>query len=59
MNEKHPEGKGKTTGLGSGRPRKPYHKPEFRFEKVFETMALVCGKIDPVNFLCRNNRKNS
>jgi len=24
--------------------RKPYHKPEFRFEKTFETMALACLK---------------
>jgi hypothetical protein len=24
--------------------RKPYRKPEFRYERVFETMALVCGK---------------
>jgi hypothetical protein len=27
--------------------RKPYRKPEFRFERVFETMALACGKISP------------
>lgn len=24
--------------------RKPYVKPAFQFEKVFETMALACGK---------------
>ena len=24
--------------------RKPYAKPEFSFEPVFETMALACGK---------------
>ena len=24
--------------------RKPYVKPGFRFERVFETMALSCGK---------------
>ena len=24
--------------------KKPYHKPEFRFERVFETMALACAK---------------
>jgi hypothetical protein len=25
-------------------PRKPYTKPTFVFEQVFETMALACGK---------------
>jgi hypothetical protein len=24
--------------------KKPYVKPDFRAEKVFETMALACGK---------------
>ena len=26
-------------------PKKPYEKPAFRFEKVFVTTALSCGKI--------------
>jgi hypothetical protein len=26
------------------KPKKPYRKPEFRYERVFETMALACGK---------------
>jgi hypothetical protein len=26
-------------------PRKPYLKPEFRYERAFETMALACGKM--------------
>lgn len=39
--------------------RKPYQKPEFRFERVFETMALACGKISPVQVQCRFNRKTS
>ena len=24
--------------------KRPYHKPAFRFERVFETQALSCGK---------------
>jgi hypothetical protein len=36
-----------------------YQKPAFRFEKVFETMALSCGKVHPTQFQCRFNRKNS
>jgi hypothetical protein len=39
--------------------KKPYQKPEFRFERVFETMALSCGKISPTEFQCRFNRKTS
>lgn len=39
--------------------KKPYHKPSFRFERVFETMALACGKIAPTQFQCRFNRKTS
>jgi hypothetical protein len=44
----------------SGREgKKPYQKPEFRYEKVFETMALSCGKVSPTEFQCRFNRKTS
>jgi hypothetical protein len=44
-----------------GRPavKKPYLKPEFRYERAFETMALACGKIRSTQPLCRFNRKNS
>jgi hypothetical protein len=39
--------------------RKPYRKPEFRFELVFETMALACGKISPTQGHCRFRRRSS
>jgi hypothetical protein len=39
--------------------RKPYVKPEFRYERAFETMALACGKIRGTQPLCRFNRKTS
>ena len=39
--------------------KKPYLKPEFRYERAFETMALACGKIRATQTLCRFNRKNS
>jgi hypothetical protein len=39
--------------------KKPYQDPAFRHEKVFETMALACGKIDPTNFSCRFKRMSS
>jgi hypothetical protein len=39
--------------------KKPYQKPAFRHERVFETMALSCGKVNPTEFQCRFNRKTS
>jgi len=39
--------------------KRKYEKPAFRFERVFETMALTCGKVGGVEFQCRFNRKNS
>ena len=44
---------------GEDSPRKPYEKPEFRYERAFETMALSCGKMRGTQGLCRFNRKNS
>jgi hypothetical protein len=39
--------------------KKPYEKPTFRFERVFETMALSCGKMQSTQGSCHSNRKNS
>ncbi len=39
--------------------RKPYVKPAFEREKVFETMALSCGKIQTTQGPCAHNRKAS
>jgi len=39
--------------------RKPYHKPGFRFERIFETMALACGKVSPTQKHCQFIRKSS
>jgi hypothetical protein len=43
----------------AGAGKKPYQKPEFRYERVFETMALSCGKVNPTELQCRFNRKSS
>ena len=40
-------------------PKRPYVKPAFRQERVFETMALACGKVSTTQSACRNNRRNS
>ncbi len=41
------------------RAKKPYQKPSFRHEKVFETMALACGKIQPTQHNCQVLNKKS
>jgi hypothetical protein len=38
--------------------KKTWHKPTYRFERVFETMALICGKVGTEG-QCRLNRKAS
>jgi hypothetical protein len=39
--------------------KKAYRKPAFRSERVFETMALACGKIQGSQGSCHFNRKFS
>jgi len=41
------------------RKKAPYQKPAFRHERVFETMALVCGKITSSQQSCRTLTKTS
>jgi hypothetical protein len=35
--------------------KKPYEKPSFRFEQVFVTSALSCGKVIPSQHGCGSN----
>ncbi len=39
--------------------KKPYEKPSFRYEQVFVTTALSCGKINPIQGQCGLNLKVS
>ena len=39
--------------------KKPYVKPQVRHERVFETMALTCGKVQTTQSGCHQNRKFS
>jgi len=39
--------------------KKPYEKPGFRYERVFVTSALTCGKISSTQSSCNNNMKVS
>jgi hypothetical protein len=41
------------------RARKPYEKPRFAREQLFETMALACGKTNPTIGACKLVKKNS
>ncbi len=57
MNERQPEQPDPQAGAQA--KKKPYQKPEFRCERVFETLALACGKIDTTQGQCKFNRKTS
>jgi hypothetical protein len=46
-------------GAGEAKEKKPYINPAFEKERVFETMALSCGKVSPTQSQCQFNRKNS
>jgi len=44
--------------LNARKDKKPYQKPAFRHERVFETQALSCGKVGTQG-LCQFQRKAS
>jgi hypothetical protein len=43
----------------AGKNKKPYRKPGFRHERVFETLALSCGKIISTTSQCQFSKKTS
>jgi hypothetical protein len=47
------EAPGKQTG------KKPYQRPAFQYERVFETMALSCGKMSATQKQCQFRRMSS
>lgn len=51
-----PEGKRRTQ---KKQVKKTYAKPTFRFERVFETQALSCGKINATTGQCKAHRSAS
>jgi hypothetical protein len=57
---KSEENKGLASPDGSKlRPKRPYHKPAVRYERVFEVQALTCGKVQSTEGSCHSNRKGS
>jgi hypothetical protein len=53
-----PREKHEQTG-DAGKAKKLYQKPAFRHERVFETLALACGKIGATIPSCQFSRKTS
>ncbi len=47
------------TGPPPQSTKKPYRKPAFQHERVFERMALSCGKIDPTEEQCNIQASSS
>jgi hypothetical protein len=43
----------------AGKKKKLYQKPAFRYERVFETQALSCGKLIVTQGLCQVQQKTS
>jgi hypothetical protein len=43
----------------SDQKKRAYEKPAFLHERVFETMALACGKVTATQASCTHNRKLS
>ena len=50
---------GATQPADAPNAKKPYQKPAFRHERVFETRALVCGKVSGTQGACASNKKTS
>jgi hypothetical protein len=59
MPESDPQAVEKKETENSPRKKKPYQRPAFQHERVFETLALTCGKIGPTQGQCHSSRKNS
>jgi hypothetical protein len=43
----------------AGKDKKLYRKPTFRYERVFETLALACGKRGASTPQCQFSKKTS
>ena len=59
MQEKNEEAAGEPPVQRKWHKEKPYQKPAFQHERVFERMALSCGKIDPTEELCNLQASSS
>jgi hypothetical protein len=58
-NKEGPSARDLEAGVKPRSQRKPYRKPEFLHERVFETTALACGKINTSQGQCHWNHRTS
>jgi len=59
MAEKNDKAHDKNADQTRRAAKKLYQQPAFRHERVFETMALSCGKVQPTNFQCSFHKNAS
>jgi hypothetical protein len=59
MAEKNDKADEKNPGESRRTAKKLYQEPAFRHERVFETMALSCGKVNATEFQCKFHRHTS
>jgi hypothetical protein len=59
MENERPVKTGEQTSDQKPKHKKPYTKPAFQFERVFETQALSCGKVHSHGTACKLTPKNS
>jgi hypothetical protein len=59
MTESRENERGEAPPQTQQKRKRPYHKPAVRYEKVFETRALTCGKVQTTQGSCAHNRKTS
>ncbi|MFZ1129164.1 MAG: hypothetical protein WBV31_20370 [Terriglobales bacterium] len=59
MNENRAPRDKRQQPVTAGKEKKRYQKPAFRSERVFETLALSCGKISGTIPQCQFSRKTS
>jgi hypothetical protein len=58
--DERPQEEKRTNQLEPGfQEKKPYQKPAFRHEQVFEIRALICGKVGSSSSQCRSLGKYS
>jgi hypothetical protein len=57
--EREPHLEKQEDSQGQPANKTPYQKPAFRYERVFETLALTCGKLSGGGPRCITMRKNS
>lgn len=58
MNKPEPTHQEPTEKNAEPQEKKTYQKPSFRFERVFETTALSCGKVQATQQGCFRSRKS-